>query len=330
RKHRYPPRSLIVSYNAVGDVCHRLRPVRDLTCDDAVSVLVPGGRSRERDTKKAAAPSDGVRGHGSKISARVALGRNLPWTRPRCAMARGRFDVLHQTLAVCRGKLVAGRQTAAISEQHAFGRREGTIKFTAFQAFDAAADARTGFGEQTLGENGGHGGVTARDGAHLGDSELLELCGRTGSKAGGLNCFPHRSGTPFTVGRQDLSPAPAAVIATLYTLRRPHHHQQPIFDLQKRPHPARTSPETPGAFRCCPPRVEEIPRNTSSRAVGLSMLLVDDSDQPFLDDGTDQLSVPGVDHSTRQTTRALSTHGLLRVQQPFIGAERAVEPHRVV
>src|SRR5699024_11677672 len=98
----------------------------------------------------------------------------------------------------------------------------------------------------------------------LGDSELLELCGRTGSKAGGLNCFPHRSGTPFTVGRQDLSPAPAAVIATLYTLRRPHHHQQPIFDLQKRPHPARTSPETPGAFRCCP-RSEEHTSELQSR-----------------------------------------------------------------
>src|SRR5699024_11696597 len=158
-------------------------------------VLVPGGRSRERDTKKAAATSDGVRGHGSKISACVALGRNLPWTRARCTIARGRFDVLHQTLAVCRGKLMAGRQTATISGQHAFGRREGTRKLTAFPTFDAAADARAGFGEQTLGENGGHGGATARDGAHLGDSELLELCGRTGSKAGGLNCFPHRSGT---------------------------------------------------------------------------------------------------------------------------------------
>src|SRR5699024_8181069 len=183
-------------------------------------VLVPGGRSRERDTKKAAATSDGVRGHGSKISACVALGWYLPWTRRRCAIARGWFDVLHQTLAVCRGKLMAGRQNAAISGQHAFGSREGARKITAFQSFDADADGGAGFGEQTLGENGGHGGATARDGAHLGDSELLELCGRTGSKAGGLNCFPHRSGTPFTVGQQDLSPAPAAVIATLYTLRR--------------------------------------------------------------------------------------------------------------
>src|SRR5690625_2600964 len=85
-----------------------------------------------------------------------------------------------------------------------------------------------------------------------------------------------------------------------------------------------------GVARPLSKKHHKTPRSTSSRAVGLSMLLVDDPDQPFLDDGTDQLSVPRVDHSACQTTRALRAHGLLRVQQPFVGTERAVEPHRVV
>ena len=53
------------------------------------------------------------------------------------------------------------------------------------------------------------------------------------------------------------------------------------------------------------------------------------TNQALLDDRDDQLAVLGEDLATSQATGARGVRGVLGVQQPPVGAERAVEPHGV-
>jgi hypothetical protein len=53
-------------------------------------------------------------------------------------------------------------------------------------------------------------------------------------------------------------------------------------------------------------------------------------DQAFLDDRGDEAAVTPEDLAARQPTRPGCGWGLLEVQQPLVGAERSVEPHRVI
>src|SRR3954454_19681573 len=53
-------------------------------------------------------------------------------------------------------------------------------------------------------------------------------------------------------------------------------------------------------------------------------------DQTFLYDFDGELPVGGVDGATRQPTGRTGPRRLLVVEPPLVGAERPVEPHRVV
>ena len=73
---------------------------------------------------------------------------------------------------------------------------------------------------------------------------------------------------------------------------------------------------------CCP---------SAARGATLAPLLGGrNPDQAFLDDRGDEAAVTPEDLAARQPTRPGCGWGLLEVQQPVVGAERSVEPHRVI
>src|SRR5215217_8898108 len=73
---------------------------------------------------------------------------------------------------------------------------------------------------------------------------------------------------------------------------------------------------------CCP---------SAARGATLAPLVGGrDPDQAFLDDRGDEASVTPEDLAARQPTRPRCGWRLLEIQQPLVGAERSVEPHRVI
>jgi hypothetical protein len=73
---------------------------------------------------------------------------------------------------------------------------------------------------------------------------------------------------------------------------------------------------------CCP---------SAARGTTLASLFGGrDPDQAFLDDRGDEAAVTPEDLAARQPTRPGCGWGLSEVQQPLVGAERSVEPHRVI
>src|SRR3954452_19439159 len=56
----------------------------------------------------------------------------------------------------------------------------------------------------------------------------------------------------------------------------------------------------------------------------------DRADETFLDDRCRERAVVAVDESFREAAATLGRRTLLVVQQPFVGLERPVEPHRMV
>ncbi len=54
------------------------------------------------------------------------------------------------------------------------------------------------------------------------------------------------------------------------------------------------------------------------------------ADHAFLCGRRDEAAVGGKDHAARQPARALRGRAVAGIQQPFVDAERAVEPHRVI
>ena len=54
------------------------------------------------------------------------------------------------------------------------------------------------------------------------------------------------------------------------------------------------------------------------------------TDQPFLDHGDGEPALAGEDLAAGEATAARRRRGVLRVEQPLVGAERPVEPHGVI
>src|SRR3569833_2901774 len=71
-------------------------------------------------------------------------------------------------------------------------------------------------------------------------------------------------------------------------------------------------------------------RPARSRFIDPRSRLTPQAHQAFLDHRRDQGAVAGEYKSARQPARAMQVRRVLRVEQPLVGAERAVQPQRMV
>src|SRR6185437_3486726 len=71
-------------------------------------------------------------------------------------------------------------------------------------------------------------------------------------------------------------------------------------------------------------------RAAMSLRMTVASLLAPDAHQAFLCDGSDQRAVTLEDQAAREAAPAMQIGRILRVQKPFVGAERPVQPERVI
>src|SRR6516165_9680731 len=88
------------------------------------------------------------------------------------------------------------------------------------------------------------------------------------------------------------------------------------------------------ALRCarsasvCCPRINSL--SCSARAASSGPMTAPLSQQPLLGDRRYQRAVACEDQAPRKTAGTGQARAVLRIEQPFIGAERTMEPHRMI